>query len=115
MTISTRRTRSHVVICAVLAALPLSASLACAQSITKKDVALLLRMATITEWVTANCGEGFIAELDGMLLLTMPSVIRNVDAGDRDRFRADVKKHVASFSSREATCRSATDYLKSRQ
>ena len=104
-----------LVVAAALLGLGAGSSAALAQSFTKKDVATLLRIATITEWVQAECETRHVEQLEGMLLLTARSVLRTADAEDVERFRASVRKHVGGFSGKAQACDSATGYLKSVQ
>lgn len=88
---------------------------ASAQPVTKDDVARLLRIAAMTEWVTKECGERYVGQLKAMLLLTTQSTLRAADAGDVEKFRTAVREHAFTFKSRRDACRSATEYLKSVQ
>lgn len=82
---------------AVASALP-----SAAQESSRQTVERLARIAVTTEWVTTNCGA---AGLDGMLLLTMRSVIRQLDAGDLARLRANfARRAAAEFSTRARAC-----------
>jgi hypothetical protein len=100
-------------------ALALLASLlpspATAQAMTKEDVARILRIAAMTEWVTRECDRRHVAELEGMLLMTSRSALRVADAADVERFRAAVRQQVRRFKSKDEACSSATAYLKSVQ
>lgn len=63
------------------------------------------RLAAIgiaTEWVVANCGP---AEFDGMLLLTMRSVVRTLEPDDLTRLRANFSRRVArEFPTKAQAC-----------
>ncbi|CAM5766913.1 hypothetical protein [Bosea minatitlanensis] len=86
-----------------------------AQPATKDDVARLLRIAAMTEWVTQECGERYVGQLKAMLLLTAQGTLRAADADDVEKFRTAVREHAFTFKSRRDACRSATEYLKSVQ
>lgn len=88
---------------------------AAAQSTTKDDIAGLLRIAAMTEWVTSECGEHYVGQLKPELMLTMRSTLRSADTGDVGKFRAAMREHAFTFKSRRDACRSATEYLKSVQ
>lgn len=93
----------------------LSPAWAQALKLTKDDVVRLLRIAVMTDWVTTECEKRYAGELAPMLLLTTESMLRSADAGDVTRFREAVRQNVAGFPTKDAACRSATDYLKSVQ
>ena len=95
--------------------LALSLAQAGAQPVTKDDVARLLRIAAMAEWVTAECGDRYAGQLDGMLLMTARSTLRVADASDVQRFRDAAREQAFTFKSRRDACRSATKYLKSVQ
>ncbi|AZO76867.1 MULTISPECIES: hypothetical protein [unclassified Bosea (in: a-proteobacteria)] len=102
-----------------LAAMMLCAAMPPAQAqapkLTTEDVVRLLRIAVMAEWVSGQCGERYAAELSPMLLLTTGSMLRTADAGDVERFRAAMQQNAQTFATKDAACRSATDYLKSVQ
>lgn len=98
---------------ALLLASPLSP--AGAQQMTRDEVARLLRIAAMTEWVTQECGDRYARQLNAMLLVTTRSTLPAADAGDVETSRAAVRQHVYTFKSRRDACRSATEYLKSVQ
>ncbi|MCV9939870.1 hypothetical protein OIU35_26255 [Boseaceae bacterium BT-24-1] len=102
-----------------LAAMMLCAAMLPAQAqapkLTKDDVARMLQIAVMAEWVSAQCEKQYVAELSPMLLLTTDSMLRTADAGDVERIRAAVQQRVQTFNTKDEACRSATDHLKSVQ
>ncbi|RXT57280.1 hypothetical protein B6S44_02265 [Bosea sp. Tri-44] len=102
-----------------LAAMMLHAAMPPAQAqapkLTTEDVVRLLRIAVMTNWVTAECETRYAGELAPMLLTTTESLLRTADADDVARFRDETQKNVQSFPTKDEACRSATDYLKSVQ
>jgi hypothetical protein len=86
-----------------------------ASKLTKDDVARLLQIAVMAEWVSAQCEKQYVAELSPMLLLTTDSMLRTADAGDVERIRAAVQRNAQTFNTKNEACRSATDHLKSVQ
>lgn len=71
-----------------------------AHATTAREKAERLALIGIaTEWVVRHCGP---AKLDGMLLLTMRSVIRQIDTEDLVRLRGNFSRRVAREFPRKA-------------
>lgn len=93
--------RGRLACLAAIAAIPAPSASVQAQTVRQK-AERLAAIAVSTEWVVTNCG---VAGLDGMLLLTMRSVIRQLALEDAARLRANFARRVAGeFPTRARAC-----------
>lgn len=69
---------------------------------TRADVERLVSIALVTDWVVRECGaEG----LSGMLLATMPSVLKQLTPEALATGRKRVHERATRYKSKDAACR----------
>ena len=69
---------------------------------TRADVERLISIALVTDWVVRECGAEGLA---GMLVATMPSVLKQLTPEALATGRKRVEARATSYKSKDAACR----------
>lgn len=105
---STARCCGAVAIALALSAGPAASQMAQGGKATRADVERLISIALVTDWVVRECGaEG----LSGMLLATMPSVLKQLTPEALATGRKRVEERAKRYKSKDAACRALKGQL----
>lgn len=86
----------------MLSAGPATAQMSQGKKPTRADIERLVSIALVTDWVVRECGAD---DLDGMLLATMPSVLKQLTPEALAEGRRRVTARATRYTSKEAACR----------